>query len=192
MGLRGIAVLCAAALTSGCYTLALTDARKRIVSQGIPPRCDVILVPGCPAQPDGQPSTCIRRRVRAAVDAFLEGAAERILFSGGASHNAANEALAMARYARTLGVPESRILIEPRARHTVENLRFAALMLVPRGWRRVLIVTDVLQLPYMLMLVPPKGLILWGRLAHPPFSAEVARRQIPRDPLEPVPRPFWF
>lgn len=178
-------------LNSGCYGLNRSIIAGLIARQGVVPACDAIVVPGCPAQPDGAPSTCIERRVGAAVAAFQERAAPRLVFSGGAVHNQANEAQAMADYARRLGVPDGAMLLEPRARHTVENIRNVADLLVPRGWRRVLIVTDAMQLSFAVALAEQQGLVAYARLSHPDLPAREIRRRIPFDRWEPIPRRYW-
>ncbi len=183
--------VCAAALLGGCYSMSRAVTEEMLARQGPPPRVDAIVVPGCPALPDGKPSTCIRRRVSAAVAAFREGLAPRLLFSGGPVHNGANEAQVMADLARSMGVPERALLLEPRARHTVENLQLSASLLEARGLSRVLIVSDVLQLPMAVELAQREGLRAWGRLAHPDLPARQARRRVTLDAWEPIPAAWW-
>jgi uncharacterized SAM-binding protein YcdF (DUF218 family) len=183
--------LCAAIGAAGCYHFTRSVSNDLLAGQGRVPSCDAIVVPGCPARPDGGPSTCLVRRVSAAVAAWWERKAPRIVFSGGAVHNHANEAQAMAAFARRLGVPDGAILLEPRAHHTTENIRNAAWLLRPHGWRRVLIVTDAFQLPFALALADWQGLVAYGRLAHPDLPARVLRRALPLDDYEPIPPRWW-
>ncbi len=176
-------------LCGGCYRLNRSLADSSLA----PPRAafDAIVVPGCPARPDGKPSTCIERRVTAAVAAWRAGEAPRLLLSGGAAHNRFIEAQVMADLARSLGVPDAALIVEPNARHTVSNLRYAADLLLPRGLRRVLVVTDALQLPWALMLADWVGFDARGRLAHPDLPARELRRTLALDGWEPVPRAWW-
>jgi uncharacterized SAM-binding protein YcdF (DUF218 family) len=185
-------LLVAALLSGGCYGLNRSITGELVARQGRVPACDAILVPGCPAHPDGTASTCIERRVRAGVAAFHEGLAPRLVFSGGAAHNGVVEARAMADFARELGVPDGAMLIEPYARHTTENIRNTAYLLEPFGWRRVLIVTDALQLPFAFVLAQQAGLVPYARLAHPDLPAREIRRRLQLDRWEPVPRHWWF
>ena len=178
-------------LVGGCYRVNRSLSDDVIAMQGQVPRCDAIVVPGCPARPDGELSTCIARRVEAAVDAWRERLAPTVVFSGGAVHNRANEAQAMAAYARTLGLPEGAMVVEPNARHTAQNLTFVAWLLVPRGLRRVLIVTDAMQLPFAMAMAERAGLRPYARLAHRDLPAAELRRELPLDRFEPVPSRWW-
>lgn len=189
--MRRALLLVAAVLGSGCYEMNRVVANDLIARQGKVPRCDAIVVPGCPARPDGQASTCVARRVGAAVAAFRERLASTVVFSGAAVHNPANEAQAMAAYARTLGLPEAAILIEPNARHTAQNLSFTAWLLRPRGMRSVLIVTDAMQLPFAMELAARAGLRPWARLAHRDLPAAEVRDELVLDRYEPVPARWW-
>jgi len=183
------ALLVVAVAACGCYRLNRSLAEPVMAPPGA--RCDAIVVPGCPARPDGRPSTCIERRVGAAVAEWRRGAAPLLLFSGGAAHNRVVEARVMAEVARRLGVPPGAIIVEPRARHTVENLEYAADLLLPIGRRRVLIVTDALQLPWAAWLAEYEGLRPLARLAHPDLPPRQLRQRLVFDRWEPVPRAWW-
>jgi uncharacterized SAM-binding protein YcdF (DUF218 family) len=156
--------------------------------QGPPPRCDAIVVPGCPARADGTGSTCIARRGGAAVAAWREGAAPVLVLSGGAAHNHVVEAQVMADHARALGVPDR---AGPHACHTTESLRLSGALLRARGWRRVLVVTDALQLPFALHMADHSGRISYGRFAHPPLPPRELLSRRALDDLEPIPRWWW-
>jgi uncharacterized SAM-binding protein YcdF (DUF218 family) len=67
-----------------------------------------------------------RRPTARAVALYRTGQARKLLFTGGFNAKiGATEAEEMAAFARDCGVPESDILVEPRARHTGENVQFA-------------------------------------------------------------------
>ncbi len=92
---------------------------------------------------DGTPSEASRRRVVRAAQLYHEGRAKMILFSTGAtSPGVISEAAAMARFARSLGVPRQSILLEEQSRNTVQNAKFSAVILKKRGIKRVFLVTD--------------------------------------------------
>ncbi|MFI5534136.1 YdcF family protein [Kitasatospora sp. NPDC051853] len=64
------------------------------------------------------------------ADLFLRGLAKRIVFTGGPNpsrpdHFPRGEAVHFAEHAVSLGVPESAVLIEPRARNTGQNIDFS-------------------------------------------------------------------
>ena len=87
-----------------------------------------------------------------AVELYHRSLAPVFVFTGGAApatraFYAGTEAEAFAERARTLGMPEDVIRIEPRAMNTADNLRFSMTLLVEEGLkpRRVILV----QKPYM-------------------------------------------
>lgn len=92
---------------------------------------------------DGTPSEASRRRVVRAAQLYHEGSAKMILFSTGAtSPGAISEAAAMARFARTLGIPRQAVILEEQSRNTAQNAKFSAAILKKRGIEQVLLVTD--------------------------------------------------
>jgi uncharacterized SAM-binding protein YcdF (DUF218 family) len=103
---------------------------------------DVIVVLGYPACPDGSPSAVLAERVDAAARWWRAGAAARLLVSGAAVRNRHVEAEVMAARARDQGVPADAIVLEPRARSTRENARFAAARMRAEGWRTALVVSS--------------------------------------------------
>jgi len=105
-------------------------------------RYDAIVVLGFPARPDGRPSAILAERVDAAVRWWRAGAAPRLLLTGGAVYNRHVEAEVMAARARALGVPASALVLEPLARDTRENARYAAAAMRAAGWRTALVVSS--------------------------------------------------
>lgn len=92
---------------------------------------------------DGQPTDELRARVRAAARAYDEGLAGIILASGGAAQGCqTTEAEAMLRLLMQMGIPEKDILLESKAKDTMENLRFAAQLLGGAKGKRILVVTS--------------------------------------------------
>jgi DUF218 domain-containing protein len=68
------------------------------------------------------------------------GVAAIAIVTGGAVHGPANEAVLMREQLLALGVPASRILVEPCARHTTTNLRNAGRMMLELGLRTAYVV----------------------------------------------------
>jgi uncharacterized SAM-binding protein YcdF (DUF218 family) len=91
---------------------------------------DAIVVLGNPADKYGNPTPTELARVTEAVHEYELGAAEHIIFSGGAVANRYVEADVMARTAEAQGVPASAVLEEPEAR----NACFAVRLMRARGW----------------------------------------------------------
>jgi len=80
-------------------------------------------------------------RTMEAVRLYKAGYAPKILFTGDISMGPGDSALAMRADALRLGVPEKDILIEPRAKSTVENVQFARPLLEHYQFRTVILVT---------------------------------------------------
>lgn len=96
-------------------------------------RFDALIVLGTPADGNGHPTAKQLAAVNEAVREYERGAAPRIIFTGGAVRNRFAEAEVMAKAAESEGIPPSAVLIENRARNTVQNACFATQMLRRHG-----------------------------------------------------------
>lgn len=108
---------------------------------------DTILVLGTPTLPDGQPSPEGRERVNEAVREFRAGRAEHIIFSGGATMKQFVEGESMAVVAEAQGVPSSSIVIEDKARNTIQNIYYGNQIMKEKGWSSVEVVSSPSHLP---------------------------------------------
>ncbi|TFB04805.1 Uncharacterized protein CCMA1212_003111 [Trichoderma ghanense] len=89
-----------------------------------------------------------------AAQLYLDGIAPWLIFSGDSGVLTKGlfsepEAVAFAAIAREMGVPADRIVVEPRARNTGENVRFTYDLLRERGLLRELRSLVLVQKPYM-------------------------------------------
>jgi vancomycin permeability regulator SanA len=109
---------------------------------------DVIVVFGARAYADGTPSGALADRVRTACDLYDAGLAPRLLFSGGPGEGAIDEPETMARYAKSLGVPESAILLDPQGINTESTVRNTVGL---PGKPRILAVSHFYHLPRIKM-----------------------------------------
>ena len=85
-----------------------------------------------------------RRRLELAARDFAAGMAPFVLVSGGAVYPRGTryaEGMEMKKALLGMGVPEERILVEARARHSTTNLRNAGRLLLAEGLGRAVIVT---------------------------------------------------
>lgn len=81
------------------------------------------------------------RVARRAAQLFLDGRGRWLIFSGGSGKLTAGrpefrddpEAVVFARVAEAMGVPEDKIIVEPRSANTGENVRFTWQLLRERG-----------------------------------------------------------
>jgi uncharacterized SAM-binding protein YcdF (DUF218 family) len=171
-------VLCAA-----CASLprapSPVHARQMVAGQSAIPAVDLIIVHGCPARDDGAPSTCNQRRVRAALRAFEEGLAPRVLFTGGPVLNRYAESRVMAKLARSWGLPAGAILTEEESRHTVTNLSVAKGIMKRLGLRTALQVSESLHLVWAKQLAQFYRMQTWLYPADmlPPYTAAYERAQ---------------
>jgi uncharacterized SAM-binding protein YcdF (DUF218 family) len=108
---------------------------------------DTILVLGTPTLKNGQPSPEERERVNESVREFKAGRAAHIIFSGGATMKQFVEGQSMAALAETEGVPSSAIVIEDKARNTVQNIYFSNQIMQQKGWTSVEVVSSPSHLP---------------------------------------------
>lgn len=102
-----------------------------------------VLVLGYPTNADGTLSAVARFRVESGVQIHREQRCRKLVFSGGAVQNGHVEAKSMSALAESLGIADTDIILERRARSTWENVGCTAPLL---GWAdRVLVVSDSLH-----------------------------------------------
>jgi uncharacterized SAM-binding protein YcdF (DUF218 family) len=147
--------LLAGVLLSGCAAWhdlfqrdrANAELLAQTLQQPTPPRTDVAIALGCPAEDDGVPSECLQCRVRAAVKVMREERVKAVIFSGGAAHNRYVEGEVMARLASQSGIPRDRIFIEGQSLTTWQNLRYAQRIMRDHGFATALLISAKNHLP---------------------------------------------
>lgn len=104
-GVLGVAaVLAVAGALAQMFAFGATDYRRP---------ADAIVVYGCKAYPNGQPSQALADRVHTACELYHQGLAPRIVMSGGpVSISDWHETQVMADYAVSLGVPREAIVLD--------------------------------------------------------------------------------
>ncbi len=118
-------------------------AKPLLSSDSHPAAIKFAVVLGGGVREDGDPSGASIRRVVRAVRLYHEGRAEVLLFSTGVtSPGVVSEAVSMARFARSLGVPDKNILLEKESKNTDQNARNSAILLRKRKVNRVILVTE--------------------------------------------------
>ncbi len=107
----------------------------------------VAVVLGGGIKEDGTPSEVSIRRTVQGVQLYHSGMARTLLFStGDTSASGTTEAQAMARFARSLAVPQRAILLESASMNTDENARFTSSLLRKREVSRIYLVTDPIHM----------------------------------------------
>lgn len=105
-------------------------------------RADVAIVLGASAW-DARPSPVFEERIKHSIKLYQQGFVKKIVFTGGKSEGARfSEAYVGRRYAIKHGVKEKDIFIEEHSRNTVENFKYADIILKENGFKSVLIVSD--------------------------------------------------
>jgi uncharacterized SAM-binding protein YcdF (DUF218 family) len=107
---------------------------------------DAIVVLGAQVQRNGRPSAALRGRVRRAMALYHAGLAPRLVVTGGVGEAGIAEASVMQALAVAGGVPETAIVMEPRAARTLESGHAVGLIGRQAGWRSVIVVSDPFHL----------------------------------------------
>ena len=109
-------------------------------------RADAIVVLGGGVIGDCVPNLNSMRRTVLAARLFRDGRAPILLITGGTSDGSCPVADAMVRFARELGVPDEKMIVERQSRNTWENAERSAPLLRREHVARVLLVTDRLHM----------------------------------------------
>ena len=154
---------------------------------------DVALVPGCPTEADGALSDCQWRRVAWAQHLYAIGAVDRLIVSGAAVQNRYVEADAMKLGLVALGVPAERVLTEPQALHTDQNVAFALDLVDAHPDWRFAVASDPLQAPGCCDMVRAWSGRECAVLAMDmPLVDLRVRLGMPEVKAEPVPAAHWL
>jgi uncharacterized SAM-binding protein YcdF (DUF218 family) len=143
---------------------------------------DAIIVLGYPADNDGNPTPEQLARVTEGVHEYERGVAPRLILTGGSAHNHIIEAESMARVARAQGVPQSAIVLEPRALSTIDNACYSARIMKQNGWRSAEVITSNYH--------RPRAGIIFNHLPHE-LAIDWRGHGAPELGPEPEPAPGW-
>lgn len=105
-------------------------------------RHDALIVLGCPSNDDGTASPCQIERADIAVALEAAGYGDHYIVSGAAAHNDFVEAEALRDLLLARGVAPDAIELEPLAEHTDENLYYSSQIMLTRGLRSALVISD--------------------------------------------------
>jgi uncharacterized SAM-binding protein YcdF (DUF218 family) len=105
---------------------------------------DAIIVPGFPFF-GASWHEVMKMRVLWSVYLYKHGFAKKIIFSGAAVYSPFTESEIMKMYAVQLGIPDSCIIIENKAQHSVENMYFSNLLALKLGYRKIGFASDPYQ-----------------------------------------------
>lgn len=114
-------------------------------------RADAIVVFGARVYADGRPSDALADRIRTGCGLYLDGLADRLIFSGGPGDGDINEAESMRKMAVELGVPKEAILLDTEGVNTKATVKNTAEIFDRLDIKRVLAVSHFYHLPRIKM-----------------------------------------
>lgn len=123
------------------YTPLAWVAAKPLAVYGNPESADCIVVFGGGVGESGKAGQGYEERVERAVQLYKAGHSRKVIFSSGYKY-AFDEPTVMKALAVYLGLPESDIMLEEKAKSTYEHAVFTARILKENGWNRALLVSS--------------------------------------------------
>ncbi|AFL88207.1 hypothetical protein Terro_1917 [Terriglobus roseus DSM 18391] len=108
---------------------------------------DTLIVLGTPAKADGTPSVELRERIDESVREYKAGVAQHVIMTGGPAHNSYVEGQVMADYAAAEGVPREAIVIEGKAKDTIQNIWYSHAIMADHGWHSAEVISSPYHLP---------------------------------------------
>jgi len=142
LGWRGRGVVVLLLLAVGLWVWAWVERRLAPTGNTNQTRFDAIVVLGYHADEDGNPTPLQLARVTEAVHEYERGSAAHMIFTGGPTNNGFVEAEVMARTAEAQGVPESAVVLEPKALDTIENACYSVRLMRAHGWESAEVISS--------------------------------------------------
>lgn len=118
---------------------------------------DAIVVPGARVPASGELPPVLSERMDRAVELYGAGLADTVVTCGGTDEGGANEAEAMAAYARGKGVPEGALVADSQATSLEGAVDDVGDLAGQDAWGRVLVASSFYQLPRLEMLCLSRG-----------------------------------
>jgi uncharacterized SAM-binding protein YcdF (DUF218 family) len=107
---------------------------------------DVIVVLGAKVEQDGQPGADLASRTEHAVALWRSKFAPTLICCGGIKGEPLSAAAVCRRYASSLGVPSSDIMLADGTSDTLQDAQAAAELMRQHGWRTAILVSHPLHL----------------------------------------------
>ncbi|MGB0404365.1 MAG: YdcF family protein [Salibacteraceae bacterium] len=142
---RALLILMVAGTLSSCKSLNYKKiaVNRYQYAEKVKP-FDVLVVPGTPYYNEGMTEVMLYRLLWA-EHLYKKGFSKYIMFSGAAVYTPFVEACIMKQYAMLLDIPEDKILIEPKAENSVDNIYYANLQARELDLKDLLVATDTYQ-----------------------------------------------
>jgi uncharacterized SAM-binding protein YcdF (DUF218 family) len=145
---------------------------------------DAIVVLGAWVQADGQPSEDLIERTEHAVALYRQGAARRIICTGGFSGDRLSAAAVARSIALAHGVPAQDILLADGSLNTQEDAQQAAAVVKAHGWQTIVLVSHPLHLYRARLLFEQQGLTVYTSPTNTNLSAIPLRWRLGYDVRE--------
>ena len=129
---------------------AVSIVRYADQDEAIPADCIIVLGAGTNGR---TPNPVFRERLNHAVTLYKAGYSDIILLTGGYSPgNERSDAYIAGQYLRSLGIPESAILLEEQSTITQENLKFAKEIMESHDLATAILVSDPLHMKRAMLM----------------------------------------
>lgn len=149
-----LSLIGAATITLVRIIFMVNASPQTYLQEDVPTR-RVAIVFGAQVRRDGTPSAVLRDRVQTAVALYQSGKVEKLLMSGDNRFEDYNEPESMRRYALTLGMPDSDIVLDYAGRRTYDTCYRAKEIF---GVDSAILVTQRFHMPRSLFLCDAFGI----------------------------------
>ena len=140
------AVLSVALLATLTWRPVVERLSSGLLLPNTPGSAQAIVVLGGGIDPKCSPGFAMLRRTLLGIHLYKRQRAPLLTFSGGMDESSCPEATIMASIARDMGVPDDALVLETSSGNTWENALMTSRLLLPRGIRKILLVTDAMHM----------------------------------------------
>jgi hypothetical protein len=117
---------------------------KKLLKEASSKSYDLIIVPGVPLE-NGKWSKTMKARIYWSKYLYDKGIAKNIMYSGSAVYTPYIEAVIMALYAVSIGIPKENIYTETKAEHSTENIYYSYLLAKKLNFITIALASDPFQ-----------------------------------------------
>lgn len=135
---------------------------------------DLAVIPGNTVYPDGTLLPRLQGRLDAALELYQGGHVRMLLVSGGIGEEKQDEAAAMQRYLIARGVPASAIVTDNQGVDTFATARFAAALVMEKGYRPPILVSQFFHLARFKLAMQKHGVATGGHVHSRVYEARDA------------------
>jgi uncharacterized SAM-binding protein YcdF (DUF218 family) len=128
------------------YAFIATYAGLHVYNRPETP-ADTVIILGARSQWGDKINPCLAARVDEGTRVLNAGKAQFVIVTGGIDEYGGTEAETMARLLAAKGIPRSKIILEPQATSTYENLVYSKALMKSHGLLSAIIVTEPFHIP---------------------------------------------